>query len=248
MQIMYVDESGDPGTSKFGSEHFILSGLIISDEYWRDSLSRLKEFRQHLKKTTGLLITTELHAAELVRIKKIEAYRKIRKPVRVGIINQFIQQIPIIFSSASVINICLHKKQFPKDTNFQELAWSRLIQRYDTYLKKQVKDRGIIVSDETDGAIIRKLLRKMRVYNPVPSHYTGSHNVPTDNIIEDIFTRSSQHSLFIQAVDFIAHSLYRKEFPKGSYRKYGLEKSFDNLEPILLKAASKGDPLGIVRK
>lgn len=246
---MYVDESGDPGNSKYSSPHYILSGLILSDQDWKDCLSRLKAFRQHLKKTTGLLITAELHAAELIRINKIEVYRQIKKPVRVNIINQFVQQIPAIFGNAIIINVCLKKEEFPKDTNFQELAWSRLIQRYDTFLKKQVKERGIIIGDDTDAAVIRKLLRKMRVYNPVPSHFSDSpYNAPTDNIIEDVFMRSSQHSLFIQAADFIAHSLYRKEFPKGSLRKYGLEKAFDNLEPILLKAASRSDPLGVVRK
>jgi len=34
MHLMYVDESGDPGIHKYGSPHFILSGLILSQEDW----------------------------------------------------------------------------------------------------------------------------------------------------------------------------------------------------------------------
>ena len=34
MHILYVDESGDPGKDKHSSPHFILSGLIISQEDW----------------------------------------------------------------------------------------------------------------------------------------------------------------------------------------------------------------------
>ncbi|HAK75459.1 MAG TPA: hypothetical protein DCM71_00760 [Runella sp.] len=248
MQIMYVDESGDNGCSKYGSQHYILSGIVVSEDDWQESLNRMKAFRKHLKDTYGLLIRTELHAAELIRVGKIEEYKKIHKSQRINILKEFVRQIPIIFNNAVIINIVLNKNNFPKETNFQELAWARLIQRFDTYLKKMHKGRGIIVSDDCQDANIRKLLRKMRVYNPTPSHYEGFYNVPVDNIIEDIFMRSSQHSMFIQAADFVAHTLYRKEFPKGSLKKFGLDKIFDELEPILLKKASRNDPLGIVRK
>lgn len=245
---MYVDESGDPGSSKYASKHYILSGLVIADQDWKASLEKMKVFRQHLKTTTGLLIRTEIHAAELIRINKLEAYHKIRKSLRIKILKELMQQLPAIFDKAVVINICLEKSQFSADTNFQELAWSRLIQRYSTYLKKVAKDLGIIIADDSDDAAIRKLLRKMRVYNPTPSHYSGTYNAPTDNIIEDVFMRSSQHSMFIQAVDCIAHSLYRREFPKGSLKKFGVEHYFNFIDPLLLKVAASNDPCGIVRK
>jgi hypothetical protein len=67
------------------------------------------------------------------------------------------------------------------------------------------------------------------------------------NILEDPFSRSSHHSYFIQTTDVISHLLYRKEYPKGSLKKYNLDKVFELLEPILIKKASKNDPLGIVR-
>ncbi len=88
----------------------------------------------------------------------------------------------------------------------------------------------------------------MRVYNPVPSHFGGIYQAPTDNILEDPFARNSQHSYFIQAVDCIAHTLYRREFPKGSLKKFGVDKLFDYVEPLLLKEANKSDKDGIVRK
>ena len=30
MYLMYVDESGDPGHSRYGSKHFILSGIQMN--------------------------------------------------------------------------------------------------------------------------------------------------------------------------------------------------------------------------
>lgn len=104
------------------------------------------------------------------------------------------------------------------------------------------------MSDDTDSIKLMRLLRKMRIYNPTPSHFSGSYNAPADNIIEDVIARSSHHSYFIQSVDVVAQLLYRKEYPKGSLKKFGLEKKFLKLDPVLLKKASSSDPHGIVRK
>lgn len=249
MYIMYVDESGDPGISGYSSPHFILSGLIISQDNWNKNLDHLKKFRGVIKETYGLNKRTEIHASELIRIKKIKEYQKIRKSDRINILRDYASQIPVIFSEARVINICLRTTDFTTSGEIQETAWRRLIERYDTFLKKTVKDKGIIVSDDTDSTRIMLLMRKMRISNSVKSPFgPDSFNAITDNIIEDIFQRSSHHSFFIQTVDIITQLLYRMEYPKGSLRKFGIEKQFIKLSPILLKEASKNDPLGIVRK
>ena len=248
MHFIYVDESGDPGIHQYGSPFYILSGLIVPQDEWSKYLERLKTFRRSIKDTYGLMLREEIHAAELIRINKTISYRSIKKIDRISILKAYCQQIPIIFDTAKVINICLAKSDFSTPEEVQLTAWNRLIQRFDTFLKKSAKDKGIIISDDTDGHKIMRLMRKMRVYNPVPSYFGSSYNAPTDNILEDLLQRSSQHSYFIQSVDVIAHILYRKEYPKGSLKKYGLELLFDVLEPILLKEAAKSDKLGIVRK
>ncbi|MCC6283222.1 MAG: DUF3800 domain-containing protein [Saprospiraceae bacterium] len=248
MHFIYVDESGDPGIHQYGSPFYILSGLVVPQDEWSKYLERLKTFRQSIKDTYGLQLREEIHAAELIRINKTISYRSIKKIDRISILKAYCQQIPIIFDTAKVINICLVKSNFSTPEEVQLTAWNRLIQRFDTFLKKSAKDKGIVISDETDGHKIMRLMRKMRVYNPVPSYFGSAYNAPTDNILEDLLQRNSQHSYFIQTVDVIAHILYRKECPKGSLKKYGLELLFDVLEPILLKEAAKGDKLGIVRK
>jgi len=245
---MYVDESGDPGFGSHATPHFILSGIIVSQNEWDKYLQRLKAFRKSLKVKYGLNQRTEIHAKELIRISKEDAYRTIKKDDRINLLKEYCVEIPRIFDSAKIINVALLKSDFSETGDIQKVAWQRLIQRFDTYLKKTVNDKGIIISDDTDSTMLMELHRKMRIYNTTPSHYSGSYNVPTDSIIEDIFMRSSHHSYFIQTVDVISHLLYRKEFPKGSLRKYNLESQFDKLEPILLKEASRSDVLGIVRK
>jgi hypothetical protein len=250
---MYVDESGDVGTYIPGksqnSKHFILSELIVSQDDWLEALDRLSQFRKMIKEKYGLLMKEEIHTSELFRISKMKSYKSIRKSDRVQILRLFMQDMPVIFPNSKVINICLNKVDFlNQEVDFMELAWRRLIQRYDTFLKKEVNDKGIIISDSTNSDLTRRLVRQMRKYNPTPSYYGGSYNPVTDSILEDPFPKDSKHSYFIQAVDAIAHCLYRKEYPKGSLKKFGVQYFFDKLLPILLLEASKKDPFGVVRK
>jgi hypothetical protein len=245
---MYVDESGDPGKHEYASKHFILSGLIIHQNDWANNLNNLKEFRKSMKTRYGLKVGVEIHASELIRINKIEEYKNIKKDNRINILRDFCLNIPIIFNTGKLINICLDKSDFLNTKDIQITAWTRLIQRFDNYLKSK-NDKGIIISDNTDGKKISSLIRKMRIYNPLPSKITKqTYNLPINNIIEDVFLRDSDNSYFIQTVDVVSHLLYRKEYTKGSLKKYNLHKQFDILEPILLKEAAKNDSLGIVRK
>lgn len=244
---MYVDESGDPGSSVYSSDHYILSGLIVNQEDWEKYLKRLKEFRNLLKKNYNLNLRTEIHASELIRINKELSYKKIHKSNRIKILSDYCDEIPKIFSNAKVINVCLKKSELQLPEKVQHSAWIRLIQRYDNYLKWIVKDKGIIISDDTNINLIIGIHRKMRTYNPIFQN-GNKFNVTTDNVIEDVFQRASHYSYFIQTVDVISHLLYRKEYPKGSLKKFGLENFFDRLSPVLLLDASKEDPLGIVRK
>ena len=247
MYLLYVDESGDPGIHEYSSEYYILSGLIVNQEEWSKYLNRLKLFRKHVKEKYRLNQRVEIHSKELIRIGKIKEYTEITKTNRINILKEYSNQIPVIFDTAKCINICLLKKDF-MDKDIQNEAWKKLIQRFDIYLKKIGKDKGIIVSDDGDIVKISQLLRKMRIYNPTPSYFGGMYYPVADNVIEDIFSKSSHHSYFIQTVDVISHLLYRQEFPKGALKKFGLEHQFKNVEPILLKEASNHDAQGIVRK
>lgn len=248
MHIMYVDESGDPGVHQYSSKHYILTGLVISQDHWEKYLTRLKGFRKYVKGKYGLNQRTEIHASELIRINKIEEYKKITKTNRINILKDYCTEIPKIFDTATIINVCIKIDEHPGRDIF-ELAWNRLLQRYDMFLKKDCGDKGVIITDDTDSIKLMKLQRKMKVYNPMPSHFNENpYNAPIDNIIEDPLSRSSHHSYFIQTADVVSHILYRKEFPKGSLKKFGLELQFQKFEPILLKKAAKADDLGIVRK
>lgn len=249
MYIMYVDESGDPGSANGSSEYFILSGLILNYKVWHEKLELLKRMRKYFKERYGLGLYTEIHAKELLRIKNEKSYRKISKANRLKLLHEYATFIPIMFKDCWIINVCLYKKDFSSGIDFTTLAFNRLITRYNTFLSKTVNDEGIIIADESNEVVLRTLLRKMKIYNPVPSHYANEpYNAKITFVIEDILYKKSFTSYFIQTVDVIAYLLKHRESPKGSSKKYRLDILFDLLKPILLKEASFNDPDGIVRK
>lgn len=248
MYMMYVDESGDPGSKEGSSSHYILSGLIFSYKNWYKYLDLLKRMRKYFSDTYELGRYTEIHAAELTRIKNMIEYRKIKKYNRIKILEEYSKYIPLIFKEAKIINVCIQKSEHPQVEDFCLFSYRRLISRYDLFLKRTVKDEGMIFCDESNEKSLRSLLRTMRYYNPVKSHYTGNiYNAKISRVIEDMVHRNSATSYFIQTVDVIGYLLKSRECVKGAYKKYNLDRFFENLEPILHKVAAPKDFYGIVR-
>ncbi len=67
MYLMYVDGNGDPGANTAASRYFVLSGLVIHENYRRECFSRLMTFRKGLKEKYGLPLAQEIHAGDMVR-------------------------------------------------------------------------------------------------------------------------------------------------------------------------------------
>lgn len=245
--MMYVDESGDPGSAYGSTEYFILSGLILNYKCWYKKLELLKRMRKYFKIKYKIGLTVEIHAKELLRIGSIKSYRKISKAQRMRLLNEYAAFIPKLFNDCLIINVCLKKGEFTAGTDFQALAFGRLINAYNSFLTGTA-DEGIIIADESNEKSLRTLIRKLRVYNPLMSDQTGEMcNAKIDRVIEDIFFRKSDSSYFIQTADVIAYLLKNKEFPKGSGQKYNLDRLFSYLEPILFKQVSGADDYGIMR-
>jgi hypothetical protein len=66
MHLVYVDESGDPGTAVSSSRYFILCGLLVHHADWHDVRSQLNDLRERLKSMHGLSPDAEIHAAEFL--------------------------------------------------------------------------------------------------------------------------------------------------------------------------------------
>lgn len=259
MYLMYVDESGDCGLPKEGSptRYFMLSGMVVHELRWSDTLERLIEFRRRLHADHGVKMTDELHASALITrgVKSLpKSLTALPKYERLGVLRAFVNEISSL-PDISVINVVLDKARRNNKEEVFELAWKVLFQRFENTLRYRnfpgpmnSDERGIIFADNTDGGKLRRFLRTMRRHNPVPSRFGGgARNLKVETIIEDPNLRDSRLSYFIQAVDCVAYALKQFIDPSAYMKAKGGSAYFKRLHPVLCTRASSTDPLGIVR-
>lgn len=262
MYFMYTDESGDPGfyspytlANRRPSPHYILTGFIIPAEEWRGYLTNFIDLRRYIKSKYGFPVREELHGAELMRPRSSVAHKRIgSRRKRMALYKEVLENLYMYMPRAKIINVHLDKLK-PRyassaTADIQDLVWDRLLQRYNTYLQKSCNgEMGMIFADQTNEAKIRRLLRRMRVHNYVPSriHAGESLSAPLVNLIEDPIMRNSESSYFIQIADLVSHALFRKLYPKKVYNRHGADKLFDLVGHLLCREAASYDPQGIVR-
>lgn len=251
MYFLYADESGDVGLVNSPTRYFCLSGFVVHELRWHETLESIIDFRKYLKTKYGLKLREEIHAAhflhrprDLQRIPKSMRLRLLRDVV------DFQSNLPDI----SIMNVVVDKKNKQPGTDIFEIAWTTLVQRFHNTLShknfpgpQNPDDRGILVVDRTDEVKLRNMTRRMRRYNPVPSLFGGgSLAVPISTLVEDAVHRDSLHSYFIQLADVNAYFLYQK-FDGCSYvkRKGGVN-FFSRLGPALCTVASRNHAEGIV--
>ncbi|MFQ5642016.1 MAG: DUF3800 domain-containing protein [bacterium] len=238
MHLIYIDDSRDEKLCVF-------SALAIAEEHWRDAFQEIKQFRRDLKQSDGIYVYTELHAWKFVSGRGHIADRVVAKGRRCQIFMDALRQVANL-PDARLFNAVLPAKQ-------DMWAFERLLNRINRAMQKW-ESRAILICDEGKETAYTKLTRRMGTYNPIASRYgkwSGSgaryRNIPITRILEDPFFKRSERSYFIQLVDFCAYSLLRRERPVASKTKYGLDKAFNLLSPILVREANSTDSEGIIR-
>jgi hypothetical protein len=238
MHVIYIDDSGDNILSVF-------SALAIPVQEWHKSFQQVRDFRRDLKKLFGIYVYKELHAWKFVSGRGKPSPQILTKSKRVSIFNQALGVV------ASLPGSRLFNAVFPRKNEEKAFEWmlnhiNRTLTAWDSY--------GILISDEGKEPVYTRLVRRMYVYNPIPSQFGGWEesgrnwkNIPLERIVEDPFFKDSAQSYFVQLADFCAYALLRRENPIYSKTKYGLDKSFDLLQPILVREATGKDPEGIIR-
>ncbi len=252
LYLLYVDESGDPGPKGKG-EHLVLAGLIIHESRWPQCFRILKELRVALRDEYGIKRDAELHADNNIAGRGALWGRRWSVAERVRLFQLVVEAVTQM-PGVRTINVCVRKtaKQFEGQPGRRvyEKAWTFMLQRFHNYVDRArmrgATDSGMVIHDSGHEVEIRRLMRKLRVYNPVPSQFGGaSRNIPLLTLIEDPVPRHSFHAQFIQLCDYLAFALLRREEPIAKYP--GLEAVFDFTAPIVLKEAAKTDPEGVVR-
>jgi hypothetical protein len=88
MQIIYLDESGDPGLSNSPTRYYILAGFSVHHADWHSVDQRLREFRKWAEQTYGLNVGQEIHSAEFLGSAKIHC--GLRREERLLIVRKLI--------------------------------------------------------------------------------------------------------------------------------------------------------------
>jgi hypothetical protein len=227
---------------------------VVHELRWKDVLDALIEFRRDMRRRFGLKLREEIHAAPFIRNPGVLS--RIPKHQRLEIIRRFADALASIQDINSVM-VLIDKLSKPQDYDVFENAWRVLIQRFENTIRwqnfpgpKNADERGLLFADNTDGNKLTRLLRKLRVYNPIPNqpaYGSGYHNIPLTYAIEDSNLRDSSSSLFLQAADLCAFLLFQKVVPSKYMGRKGGRNYFGPLSPIVCRHAAPNDPNGIVR-
>lgn len=245
VEIAYIDESYDSTT-------FVMSALLVPVHAWRETFEAVKAYRQQLKALHGIFTSKELHALEFVSGRGRIADQMVPKGLRARIFHETMEMLAgldvAVIGGAWPLADGTHGEVHAK-------AFGRLAERLQ---RRAVAMDGHILRmvDEGKDVELRRVARRSAVYNMVGSAYGAwengapAKNIPNVRLIEDPIFRSSARSYFLQLADFIAFALLKSETPPTPLvQHYRLDRAYQRLEPVIVKAASRKDHrnLGIVR-
>lgn len=249
MYIMYVDESGDTGLVGSPTRYFALTGITVHESRWRDFHAALVGFRQNMRAAHGLPVRTEIHASEYIRRPPVP---NLSRHSRLAILRNYLDELAKMhFVSVTGVIVDKQGKLAPYDVF--DSAWRTLFQRFENTISYgnfpggHRNDKGLLIVDNTDGRKLTSLVRKMSVYNPIPSRFGGvPRNIPIVSIVEDPYPKDSSRSYFIQSADVCAYFLHQKFNPCSFVKKSGATHYYNRLDPVLNKRASTANGLGMV--
>jgi len=263
--LMYVDESGDCGLpSPAGgspTRFSCLTGLVVHELRWRDTLNELIEFRHFVKRRYGVYLDEELHAAEMINnVRRLDGrLRGIPKHQRLAIVRHHADQLNRL-SAVRLINVYVDKVtgRFQNPDDVFRRAWYALFQRFEnTILHRNfpgppnAQERGLVFPDATDAAKLKRHLGDMRRSNPLwTTHRDGVRTVANEPIrllIEDPICRDSRDSYFLQAADCAVFLFKQRLEPSAYMRRHGGHAYFHTrLNSVLCTEASRSNEYGIV--
>lgn len=253
MYLVYVDETGDDGLKPGASDYYMLSALVIHETAWLATLDSTLDFRRRIKAQFGVLLTEELHASALIATPgKLSRIPKWQRLLLYREILRFIGSLKTV----SAYHVCLDKATRPPAKSVFDLAWKSLIQRVYNSVSIHASlpaHRGsetfMLLPDAGHEKQLRRLARKIRRFNPVPSRFGGSQRLPVSSLVEDPVHRDSAHSYFIQLVDVCAYALKQRVQASKYIAKKGARHWFQLIAPICETKAASNDPwgMGVVR-
>lgn len=211
MDLVYVDESGDPGARHSPTATYFLSSLRIPADSWAEAQGRLVRFRQRMRDRLGLKLSAEIHAVEFLGGAKTFLGLEARQRLRVALwLMRELRQIP----GARCLTVGCHKTAHAEPMN---ACWRQLAHS----LVSSAQGPMIVLADMGEEAAIRQAINQFRAESLV-------RNV----LIEDPFHRDSRHSYFLQAIDLLAYLHRQRHHPNALFREKQPSEIFQALDEL----------------
>src|SRR5688572_25559548 len=153
MHLIYVEDSGNTKLS-------IYTAYAIPVDQWRNCFEAVKQYRQDLKRAYGIYVYKELHAWKFISGRGNIANRIVTKTQRASIFNDSLDLMTRL-PGARLFNVV-----FPKLDQMR--AFERLMNRINRTLQAW-GSHGVLICDEGNESGYTRLIRRMGVFNPIPS-------------------------------------------------------------------------------
>jgi hypothetical protein len=219
MYFGYVDESGDAGPG--GSKTYSLACVFVSARTWSDVFDGLIGFRRFLRVRFRLPVRAEVKANYLLRNGGPLRGLGLSEDARHAIYRGFMRLHPKL--GLETFAVVVHKdnaaRRYP-GRDPRDVAWEWLFQRVERFTTKSHREPVLIVHDEGESLMVRKLARRARRAGTAGSLFgTGILRLPARQILEDPVPKDSQQSYFLQLADLAAYAAYRRYFPPPERRR-----------------------------
>lgn len=212
MYLAYVDESGNIGLP--GSRTYTLGCLFLEAADWPDAFDDLIALRRTLRDSYGLPVRAEVKANYLLRGKGPLWGLHLTEAQRFAIYRDLMQSQEGL--GLQTYAIVINKQELVnrgRNEDAREVAWEFLLQRLER-LTTTTDTPAMLIHDEGEGAVVRKIARKARRVGSAGSAFgTGHLDRPARLLVDDPVTRDSRQSYFIQLADLSAYAAFRRIHP-----------------------------------
>lgn len=218
MYFAYIDDSGNSAFPPAGTVSYSLGCILVDAAAWPAIFDELIAHRRFLRDNFGIPVRTELKANYLLRnggphlsqhpLSEGARYRIYRGFMRLQ------QKLGLKVFGVLVKKDVMQQRRIIGDPRV--IAWDWMLQRLERFSTKGAVPL-LVVHDEGDSLLIRKVTRKARRAGTAGSVFgTGTLKVPARFIVDDPVPRRSDQSYFIQLADLTAYAAFRYIYPPGA--------------------------------
>lgn len=212
MNIFFIDESNTPlAKEKLQNDnrYFILSGLIIPDEHWKELnytfKSILRQYKVNGEIKWRYFSINKDHQTSIAHLSKEEKNNLRFKLLKMIGSKTYLTSISVICDMQETYNIMA-----TTPTDIYENCYKVLLERFQYCLQDKEKhtnkqELGMVICDNRD----RKDDKHLRETHHHILNKEMDYNSDFNNIIGTVFFAPSDKSMGIQLVDLIAGSIYR---------------------------------------